>query len=272
MSNQKENTIDENINKETVEASKGKRTRKKKDPEKRKGYFYEREEEAFNTYLTSESYIERNRVFSSILYPAFTKMIESLIRRYELFVPGEDFEDTLHDTMSFLLMKIKNFDHSKGTKVYSYCGTVCKNYLLFKRTTAIKHLERTLSYETVFSCGETDERIDDFDEGVISSRDVFRERIIGKTKDKIELMLSQPEEHKLNDNDVNVGTALLSFLDCWEDHITNSKNKFNRFVFSYYMKEATLLNPSIIRKSMNKFKEIFSVIKHIEEQCEDYYD
>lgn len=61
-------------------------------------------------------------------------MIESIIRRYNLFTPDEDFEETFYDTMSFLITKINNFDSSKNYKAYSYCGTICKNYLILKRT------------------------------------------------------------------------------------------------------------------------------------------
>ena len=75
--------------------------RGRKPKANRKGYFYEEEEEAFIKYVTSTDQHERDKVFREKLYPAFTKMIESIIRRYELFTPSEDFTDTFYDTMSF---------------------------------------------------------------------------------------------------------------------------------------------------------------------------
>lgn len=107
---------------ETISNAPKKRGRK--PSKKRKGYFYEEQEEAFIKYVTSENQSERDRIFRDKLYPVFTKMIESIIRRYELFTPNEDFEDTFCDTMSFLITKVNNFDPTKGYKVYSYCGTV----------------------------------------------------------------------------------------------------------------------------------------------------
>ena len=36
-------------------------------------------------------------------------MIESIIRRYKLFIPDEDFDQNFNDTISYLLTKINNF-------------------------------------------------------------------------------------------------------------------------------------------------------------------
>ena len=47
----------------------------------RKGYFYEEQEEAVKEYLTSKSSARRNEIFNNTLLPAFTIMIESIIRR-----------------------------------------------------------------------------------------------------------------------------------------------------------------------------------------------
>jgi hypothetical protein len=61
----------------------GKRGRK---PSERKGYFYEKEERAIIDYINETDVDKKNKIFNTILYPALTKMIESIIRRYKLFV------------------------------------------------------------------------------------------------------------------------------------------------------------------------------------------
>ena len=52
----------------------------------KRGYFYEREEQAVTDYLASQDAEEKNKIFIEILEPAFTKMVESIIRRYKLFI------------------------------------------------------------------------------------------------------------------------------------------------------------------------------------------
>ena len=91
----------------------------------RKGYFYEEQENAVKEYVQTNCEDKRNRIFNEILFPAFTTMIESIIRRYNLQIPNEEFEDTFNDTMSFLMMKIKHFDPDKiskktGKKIKAY--------------------------------------------------------------------------------------------------------------------------------------------------------
>ena len=78
-------------------------------PKERKGYFYEEEENAIVKYINEEDINEKNKIFNTVLYPALTKMIESIIRRYKLFVPDEEFDQNFSDTISYLLTKINHF-------------------------------------------------------------------------------------------------------------------------------------------------------------------
>jgi len=70
------------------EEKKPKKRGRKPNPEKRTGYFYEEEEEAFKQYIQSTDQNFRNKIFKEKLFPAFTKMIESISRRYGLYTPS----------------------------------------------------------------------------------------------------------------------------------------------------------------------------------------
>lgn len=48
------------------------------------------------------------------------------MRRYKLYPPDEEFQETFDDTISFLMTKLYHFDPSTNYKAYSYCGTICK--------------------------------------------------------------------------------------------------------------------------------------------------
>ena len=89
---------------------------RKPNPNKKKDYFSETEEDLFRQYCTSDDEAFRNKVFNETLYPAFTKMVESIIRRYTLFTPGEEFQDTFNDVMSHLISKVEKFDVTKNKK------------------------------------------------------------------------------------------------------------------------------------------------------------
>ena len=72
-------------------------------------YFYEQEEQAVVDYNSTDSREEKNRIFNSVLFPAFTKMIQAIIRRYKLYVPDEEFDKTFNDTISYLMTKISHY-------------------------------------------------------------------------------------------------------------------------------------------------------------------
>jgi len=243
----------------TVLEQQPKKRGRKPNPEKRSGYFYEEEEEAFRQYVESDNQRFKDRIFSQKLYPAFTKMIESIIRRYGLFTPSEDFSDTFNDTLSFLITKVNNFDFSKGYKAYSYCGTVCKRYLLLKRTQDMKKRDTILSYDTMFANGGDNRSDYDREHATIS----FNAELIGRNIEKIQFMLSPENSEKLTEKERQVGYALLEILMNWEQIFSNlsTDRKFNKTSFLYFVKEYTNLSTKDVRDAMKKYKEIYFLEK-----------
>ena len=98
--------------------------RGRKAGKERTGYFYEEEEQAVVEYITTDSGELKNLIFDKKLRYPFTKMIESIIRRYKLYNPDETFEETFDKTFSFLITKIDKFDPSKNLKAFSYYQTI----------------------------------------------------------------------------------------------------------------------------------------------------
>jgi len=294
-------------------------------PKERKGYFYEKEEQAIVDYTSSTNPEEKNRIFNTVLMPALTKMIESIIRRYKLFVPEEEFQQTFNDTISYLLTKINNFkpemwvyeefsgepseppvdltkagfielkktinEHSpkfirvfedikerwteentgddklftvyklelRHYKAYSYCGTVCKNYLIYKNIQYTKNKQRNLPY---------DEMLDDFsrdpkymvseDEGQCS----MVERLIKEMSAEIKTMMSEREKNSLTDNEMKVGVALTELLDHWEDVLNvDGSNKLQKSSVLYFLREETMMTTKEVRDNMKSFKKAYYILK-----------
>lgn len=225
----------------------------------RKGYFYEDEEDAFKRFVESDDTDERDRIFNDKLHPAFTKMIESLIRRYNLFTPNEEFEDTFNDTMSFLITKVNNFDFSRGKKVYSYCGTICKNYLILKRMQVAKNTNKTISYESVFDESNPDER--EYDDGT-NDLIAFNSGLIKAISRKISEILDKQDEYNLTENEAKVGSAIVVMLDNWEDifQMTETK-KFNRTSVLFFIREYTMLSTKEVREAIKVYKDLYAATK-----------
>lgn len=295
-------------------------------PKERKGYFYETEEEAIVQYINTTNMMEKNHIFNNILYPALTKMIESIIRRYKLFVPDEDFTQNFNDTISYLLTKVENFkpqitgyflienkkeieknnfiefteEELKGKhknaseddpeyvvvnfkiegefdedgeeiyekkyykkethfyKAYSYCGTVCKNYLMFKSTQYTKNKIRNASYDEIYEdlCNNSDYSTNEFNYSDAA------EKLVVEISDKIEQMIENAEENSLNEDEIKVGKALIQVLRHWEEVLPDGgSNKLLKGSVLYFLREETMMTTKEVRDNMKKYKCVYNILK-----------
>ena len=230
--------------------------KKKRGGKARKGYFYEEQEQAVIDYINAEKQSEKNKIFQETLYTAFTKMIESIIRRYNLYVPDEVFDETFDDTMSFLVSKLDHFKPDKGYKSYSYCGTICKNYLIYKINQYVKNQKRNLSYDS--KSGDFIDSLKYSYNGAEQTQLSFLNVLMDKTTKQINSMICHRDELMLTDNEVKVGNAIIELLTNWEElFIRMGSDKFNKSSILMFLKETTLLTTKEIRDSGKKFKKLF---------------
>ena len=286
----------------------------------RKGYFYETEENAIVRYINEEDEAEREKIFRDVIYPALSKMVESIIRRYRLFIPDEDFEQNFNDTISYLLMKINHFRplitsydlidnreeiencnfhlmtteemriksrnatdddpeyvvvypdtpkkatryYRKKThryKAYSYCGTVCKNYLMFKSSQYCRNKEKTTSYDEIYKDLSNDMKFST----TSAERDAAAAGMVDTIAAEIERMVKNPEEYMLTESEMKVGTALIDLLRNWEEVLPNGgSNKLQKSSVLYFLREETMMTTKELRKNMKKYKTAYGLLKDSE--------
>lgn len=240
-----------------------KKKRGRKPSKERKGYFYEIQEQAVVDYLSTDDIVEKNKIFNEILKPAFTKMIESIIRRYSLYPPAEEFEETFEDTMSFLMTKLSCFNPSTNYKAYSYCGTICKNYLIYKINQYAKNQRRNESYDKPIdsSQGSISDNIR-YSYTNVDNGNTFISELTGSTVSNINKILEDKELYKLTDNEVKVGKALVNLMTNWDELFTQmGSNKFNKSSVLLFLKETTMLSTKELRDSMKIFKKEYYEVK-----------
>lgn len=223
-------------------------------PGQQKGYFYEEQENAIILYLYSDDNHFRSKLYNKTLKPAFTKMIESIIRRYKLYVPDEEFNETFNDTLSYLMTKINNFDPSKGHKAYSYCGTVCKNYLKSKCSKYIKKQTKNSSYEEMASELNNIGYMPEDDKSEFAS--IIISKMISELKDELEM------NSQLTANEIKVGKALLFLFENWEKVLYEGSNKLQKSTILYFLREETNLTTKDLRLNMKPYKIIYKALKN----------
>jgi hypothetical protein len=225
--------------------------------QKKKGYFYEEQEQAVVDFLNETDPIIKNQIFSEKLWEPITTMVESIIRRYKLFVPDEVYEDTFYDTISFLMTKLDKFEPGKY-KAYSYYGTICKNYLIGKIQNFTKTQERNPLYGDVaggFNKLEFSSVMDVFESNVADES-------IQKLIDKLKSMIKEKDTIPLKENETKLGEALITLFENW-DYIltTDGSPKLNKSAILLFLKDNTGLDAKGIRDNIKKFKKEFKIIK-----------
>ena len=97
---------------------------------KRKVYFGLEVQEAIVDYNTSTSDKERNIIYRDRIHKAFDKLAENIINTFKFSYFDYGFEDIKCETVAFMVMNIHKYDHTKGSKAFSYFSVVAKNYLI----------------------------------------------------------------------------------------------------------------------------------------------
>lgn len=232
---------------------------RKPNPHKKSLYFSDYEEQMFKNYCNSTDFAERDKIFKDVLYPVFTTMVESIIRRYSLFTPGEDFEDTFNDAMSHLISKVDKFNPDKNTKAYSYCGTICKNYVLHKRQKTQESVQRNLSYDLVYTDVNPDLRTSNLESFEVND---LHQQMIKLMVVEIQDMIDNSQKYGLLTNDIKVGIALVDMLENWDDIFSQIESKkYNKSQVDLYIKETTCLNTKQIYESKKKFAKVYFAVK-----------
>ena len=97
---------------------------------KRKVYFGMEVQDAIVRYNQSEDDDERNKIYGKEIHKAFDKLAENIINTFKFSYFDCGFADVKHEVVAFLVMNIHKYDHTKGSKAFSYFSIVAKNYLI----------------------------------------------------------------------------------------------------------------------------------------------
>tara|TARA_Y100000593_G_C4310362_1_gene338037 strand:- start:1660 stop:2370 length:711 start_codon:yes stop_codon:yes gene_type:complete len=101
-------------------------------PRKKKSkiYFGKDVQDAIVRYNLSEDDDERNIIYRDEIHKAFDKLCENIINTFKFTYFDVPFEDIKNEVISNLVINIHKYDHTKGSKAFSYFSVVAKNYLI----------------------------------------------------------------------------------------------------------------------------------------------
>jgi len=123
--------------------------RKLTKQKKRRGYFFEENENAIIAYNEETNYVLRDKVYTQHIHKPFMKLAENLIHTFKFYCFDDPYIDVQAEVVAYLIEKIDKFDPTKGSKAYSYFSIVAKNYLIYNNNENYKKMKQRTGLEAV---------------------------------------------------------------------------------------------------------------------------
>ena len=147
----------------------------------------------------------------------------------------------------------------KHYKAYSYCGTVCKNYLIYKNIQYSKNRQRNLPYDEMVEDFNRDPKYSTQEE---ENHFSMVEKLIKETSTEIKNMMNNKEENALTNDELKVGIALTELLDNWEEVLNvDGSNKLQKSSVLYFLREETMMTTKAVRENMKAYKKAYYLLK-----------
>jgi len=234
-----------------VKAEIKKITKKKK----RKVYFGQEVQDAVVEYNSSDSSSERNQIYGTRIHAAFDKLAENIINTFKFTYFDYGFNDIKHEVVAFMVVNMHKYDHTKGSKAFSYFSVVAKNYLILHNNNNYKkmkthdkmdvldrHKNNTINendYDTL-----TDEMVQYFDNNMNTIFKKDRDLKIGYAI--VDLMKAREDIENFNKKALYI--LIREMTDVETTHITSVvntlKKHYKKLLNKYYNNGSILLNTS----------------------------
>jgi len=219
-------------------------------PKKKKGkvYFGLDVQDAivrYNALDPTENQSERNRIYEGEIHYAFDKLCENIINTFKFTYFDDVYEDVKVEVVSFLVMNIHKYDHTKGSKAFSYFSVVAKNYLILHNNANYKkyctHTGTDILNSKTTSAGKED-YFSEFTDGMVH---YFDNNIPNLFRNK---------------RDIEVAYAIVELM-----RRRHEIENFNKKALYILIREMTNIETSYITKVVNVFKREY---KHLANQFE----
>ena len=213
---------------------------------KRKVYFGQEVQDAIIEYNSSTNDEERNIIYGTRIHKAFDKLAENIINTFKFTYFDYGFEDIKHEVVAFMVMNMHKYDHTKGSKAFSYFSVVAKNYLILHNNNNYKKLKSHDNMDAL----DRQSKSTGFKE---SDYTTLTEEIVEYFDNNMNTIFKK-------DRDLRIGYAIIDLMKQRED-IEN----FNKKAIYILIREMTDVETTHITSVVNTLK------KHYKKLLDKYY-
>ena len=212
---------------------------------KRKPYFGIDVQEAivrYNALDQQTQRAERNKIYGGEIHKAFDKLAENIINTFKFSYFDYGFNDVKHEVVAFMVMNIHKYDHTKGSKAFSYFSVVAKNYLILHNNNNYKKLKTHSEISTLTKQPTTDEN---------------RETMSGFTREIVEYFENNLPTMFKKQRDLNIAYSIVDLMKKI-DEIEN----FNKKALYILIREMANVDTSHITSVVNVLKKHYKKLNN----------
>ena len=211
---------------------------------KRKVYFGQEVQDAIIDYNSSDDTNEKNNIYQTRIHAAFDKLAENIINTFKFTYFDDPFNDVKHEVVAFMVMNMHKYDHTKGSKAFSYFSVVAKNYLILHNNNNYKKLK-------------THDGMDVLDRHRASDNS-YESDFVTFTNEIVKYFDSNMNSIFKKDRDLRIGYAIVDLIKQREE-IEN----FNKKAIYILIREMTDVETAHITSVVNTLKKHYKKILNI---------
>ena len=212
---------------------------------KSKNYFTQDTEDAIVRYNNEKDPKIRSKIYEQHIHYPFFKLTQNIIHTFKFYhTEVENLEHLQHEIITFCLSKFHLFDPTRGTKAYSYFGTIVKRWLILYNTK--NYTKKVKKVDVDVLTGENSTHTYNMGEDIVKSDlDKYLDIYVEYVSEN--LLRLFPKK-----NDAQIADAILELFRKRE-----TLDVFNKKALYIYIREMVDAKTPKITKIANKLHTIF---------------
>jgi len=217
-------------------------TKKKIKKKNKRMYFDQDVQDAVVEYNGETDPVIRNEIYRDKIAYAFDKLCENIINTFKFSYFDATFEDVKQEVVSFLVLNIHKYDHTKGYKAFSYFSVVAKNYLILVNNSNYKKMKMHHDMDATSIIKELSKKSSD-DDSFDNYLDDFIKELISYFESNIPKIFKKKR-------DISIAYSILELL------VRRSEiDNFNKKSLYVLIREMTGVDTVYITKIINEMKK-----------------
>ena len=213
-----------------------------------KHYFTKDHENAIIQYVATEDQKIRTQLYIDFIGPAFSEMVDKIVYTYK-FTNLPNIDSLKSECKVWLTTILDKYDHTKGSKAFSYFSVITKNWFIHKVKKNAKRARTEVLY---------DEMPKEVDQELITTKNKYHEE-----REEREFWMSLWSEidtwdtGNLKENEKKVLEAVKILLKS----IDEDEMIYNKKAIYLYLRELTGLNTKQVVNNLNKLRTKYHIFK-----------